>query len=35
MHSKTDDPMRVIQYTVRELSYRKHKNWKKKNFENQ
>ena len=34
MHSKTDDPQRVTQYTVRELSYRKHKNWKKI-FENQ
>ena len=30
MHSKTDDPPKVTQYTVRELSYRKHKNWKKK-----
>ena len=29
MHSKTDDPPQVTQYTVRELSYRKHKNWKK------
>ena len=33
-HSKTDDPPPVTQYTVRELSYRKHKNWKKI-FENQ
>ena len=22
------DPLRVTQYTIRELSYRKHKNWK-------
>ena len=29
VHSKTYDPPRVTQYTVRELSYRKHKNWKK------
>ena len=35
VHSKTDDPPRVTQYTVRELSYRKHKNWKKKIFESQ
>ena len=34
VHSKTDDPLRVTQYTVRELSYRKHKNWEK-NFKNQ
>ena len=34
VHSKTDDPARVAQYTVQELSYRKHKNWKKI-FENQ
>ena len=34
VHSKTDDPRRVTKYTVRELSYRKHKNWKKI-FENQ
>ena len=34
VHSKTDDPPRVTQYTVRELSYLKHKNWKKM-FENQ
>ena len=33
--SKADDPSWVTQYTVRELSYRKHKNWKKKIFENQ
>ena len=32
VYSKTDDPLRVTQYTVRELSYRKHKNWKKKNL---
>ena len=32
--SKMDDPPQVTQYTVRELSYRKHKNWKKI-FENQ
>ena len=33
VHSKTDDhPPRVRQYTVRELSYRKHKNWKKKSL---
>ena len=25
VHSKTDDPPRVTHYTVRELSYRKHK----------
>ena len=30
VHSKTDDPPRVTKYTVRELSYRKHKNWEKK-----
>ena len=30
LHSKTDDPPRVQQYTVQELSYHKHKNWKKK-----
>ena len=29
VHNKTDNPPRVIQYTVRELSYRNHKNWKK------
>ena len=29
VHSKMDDPPRVTQFTVRELSYRKHKNWKK------
>ena len=29
VHSKTDDTPRVTQYTVRELSYRKHKTWKK------
>ena len=29
VHSKTDHPTRVTQYTVRELSYCKHKNWKK------
>ena len=29
VHSKTDDPPRVTQYTVREHSYRKHKNCKK------
>ena len=27
VHSKTDDPPGVTQYTVRELSYRKHKSW--------
>ena len=27
--SETDDPWQVTQYTVRELSYRKYKNWKK------
>ena len=27
-HSKTDEPPRATQYTVRELSYRKHNNWK-------
>ena len=34
VHSKMDDPPWVTQYTVRELSYRKHNNWKKI-FENQ
>ena len=29
VHSKTDEPPRVTQYTVRELSYRKHTNKKK------
>ena len=29
VHSKMDDPPRVKQYTVRELSYRKHKNREK------
>ena len=29
VHSKTDDSPRVTQCTVRELSYRKHKNWGK------
>ena len=29
VHSKTDDPPQVTEYTVRELSYCKHKNWKK------
>ena len=32
--AKTDYPPRVTKYTVQELSYRKHKNWKKI-FENQ
>ena len=30
VHSKTDDPPQITQHTVRELSYREHKNWKKK-----
>ena len=34
VYSKTDDPLRVKQYTVRELSCHKHTNWKKI-FENQ
>ena len=34
MNSKTDDLPRVTQYTVRELPYRKQKNWEKI-FENQ
>ena len=29
VHNKTFDPPRVTQYTVLELSYGKHKNWKK------
>ena len=29
VHSKTDGSPRVTQYTFLELSYRKHKNWKK------
>ena len=29
VHSKTDDHRQVTQYTVRDLSYRKHKRWKK------
>ena len=32
VHSKTDDPLRITQYTVRELCYRKQKNWEKKNL---
>ena len=34
VHSKTDDSSRVTQYTDRELSHHKHKNWKKI-FDNQ
>ena len=30
VHSKADDPARVIQYTVCELSYCKHKNLERK-----
>ena len=30
VHSKTDDPPLVTQYTVQELSYRKHKKMEKK-----
>ena len=29
VHIKMDDPPQVTQYTVQELSYCKHKNWKK------
>ena len=32
VHSKTDDPPRVTQYTVLELSYRKHKTKKKRSL---
>ena len=32
VHRVMDDPPRVTQYTVRELSYRKHKNWEKKSL---
>ena len=30
--AKTDDPQRITQYTVQELSYRKHKTRKKKSL---
>ena len=34
VQSKTNDLPRVTRYTVRELSYRQHKNWKKKSMSN-